>query len=178
MSNGRLELRRATLAVCVFVLMGAITGVCPGQAPSEKTPATNTACPQSRVLTCQGRRQHLIAGGGIPIDREGRSGRIAEDSVCLGHPQFGGACKVRSRFRRRAGSSCPVTQVGDSERVVFCGRAPGSIQGLGGAELSGPRGSRACTAAGRHARTGDLGPATRGDRTPAARRRNDRGSDE
>ena len=47
MSNGRLELRRATLAVCVFVLMGAITGVCPGQAPSEKTPATNMPVPKA-----------------------------------------------------------------------------------------------------------------------------------
>ncbi len=47
MSNGRLELRRATLAVCVFGLMGAIAGVCPGQAPSEKTPATNMPAPKA-----------------------------------------------------------------------------------------------------------------------------------
>jgi len=47
MSKGRLELRRATLAVCVFVLMGAITGVCPGQAGSEKTPAANMPAPKA-----------------------------------------------------------------------------------------------------------------------------------
>ena len=47
MSNGRLELRRATLAVCVFVLMGPITGVCPGQAPSEKMPAANMPAPRA-----------------------------------------------------------------------------------------------------------------------------------
>jgi len=47
MSNGRLELRRAILAVCVLVLMGPITGVCPGQAPPEKTPATNKPAPKA-----------------------------------------------------------------------------------------------------------------------------------
>jgi hypothetical protein len=46
MSNGRLELRRATLAVCVFAMMGAIAAVCLGQAPSEKTPATNVPAPK------------------------------------------------------------------------------------------------------------------------------------
>ena len=49
MSNGRLELRRATLAVCVFVLMGAIARVCAGQVPSQKTPATNA--PASKAAT-------------------------------------------------------------------------------------------------------------------------------
>jgi hypothetical protein len=57
MSNGRLELRRATLAVCVFVLMGAITGVCPGQAPSEKTPAANMPAPKAATSPAK-------AGGG------------------------------------------------------------------------------------------------------------------
>ena len=47
MSNGRLELRRATLAVCVFILTGAIAGVCIGQVPSEETPATNLPAPKA-----------------------------------------------------------------------------------------------------------------------------------
>ena len=47
MSNSRLQLRRATLAVCVFVLMAAVTGVCPGQAPAEKVPATNMSAPKA-----------------------------------------------------------------------------------------------------------------------------------
>lgn len=54
MSNDRLEFRRATLAVCVFVLMGAITGVCPGQAPSEKARVTGMSAPKAASSPAKG----------------------------------------------------------------------------------------------------------------------------
>ncbi len=47
MSNGRLELRRAALAVCVFALTAATAGVCLGQSPSVKTPPANTPAPKA-----------------------------------------------------------------------------------------------------------------------------------
>ena len=45
MYYGRLDLRRATLTVSVFILTAAITGVCSGQAPAERTPAANRPAP-------------------------------------------------------------------------------------------------------------------------------------
>jgi len=38
---GRLDFRRVTLTVCAFIPMVAMAGVCSGQAPAERTPATN-----------------------------------------------------------------------------------------------------------------------------------------
>ena len=62
MSNGRLELRRAALAVCAFALTAATAGVCLGQSPSVKDAPGQHACPQSRDLPCQGWQRQLIAG--------------------------------------------------------------------------------------------------------------------
>jgi hypothetical protein len=49
MFYSRHQLRRATLTVCVSILMVALTGICFGQAPAAQTPAANRPVPKTTL---------------------------------------------------------------------------------------------------------------------------------
>ena len=178
MSNGRLELRRATLAVCVFVLMGAITGVCRGQATSEKTPATNMPAPKAAPSPVKAGGSASSPGAASQSTaKTGQAGLPKTPSASGTHNSVAPAKSAAAPGGGRGVAARPPKSATPRESSSAAGRrdpfkawvAPNSADHSALEPVRLPAGTRGLVISGLR---------LEGIVLPAARRRNDRGSDE